>query len=191
MLIWHQLAMAMPLLLAQHGEEGGHGAGPAFDPAYSAFWTIGILGVLTVVLYKFAWPTILSALDEREAKIRESLEAAERASAEAKTVFEEHQRLIKEAREEAQKIVSDGREAGESMKNKLIEDAKAETQSMVERAKKEISLAEQKAVAEVRDAAVNLSLAAAGRIIGKVLDSADHKRIAESAVSEVEQMRNN
>ena len=190
----HVHAANLMLWLAQHMEEHGEeasGGGNPFIPNYASFWTWGIFLILVALMYKFAWPGILKALDERETKIRESLEAAAKAQAESQRIFEEHKRLVLEAREEAQKIVAAGREAGEALKTKLVEDAKAESDAMVARAKKEISMAEEKAVAEVRTAAVNLSLDAAGRIIGRVLDPATHAKLAQECIAEVEKLGRN
>src|SRR5680860_1860167 len=57
------------------------------------------------LLWKFAVGPITSMLDERQDKIRESMEAAERTQAEMKQTLSRNEEILQEARREAQDIV--------------------------------------------------------------------------------------
>src|SRR2546425_10532620 len=46
------------------------------------FWTIVVFGILLALLWRFGWPAILKAGGERERRIQQQLEEAERAPAE-------------------------------------------------------------------------------------------------------------
>ena len=53
---------------------------PQFEPDFFSsliFWEVISFGILLFVLYKYAFPGILSALEEREKKIKDSLDQAE------------------------------------------------------------------------------------------------------------------
>src|SRR5438046_2374467 len=61
------------------------------------FWTIVVFGILLALLWRFGWPAILKAVEERERRIQQQLEEAERARAEAARLLEEHKRTTAEA----------------------------------------------------------------------------------------------
>src|SRR5213076_2379161 len=62
------------------------------------FWTLVVFGILLALLWKLGWPALLKAVEERERRIQQQLEEAERARAEAARLLEEHKRLIAAAR---------------------------------------------------------------------------------------------
>src|SRR5437762_12974159 len=70
------------------------------------FWTIIVFGILLALLWKLGWPALLKAVEERERRIQQQLEEAERARAEAARLLEEHKRLIAAARAEAQELIA-------------------------------------------------------------------------------------
>ncbi|MFQ5726026.1 MAG: aconitase family protein, partial [Salmonella enterica] len=85
---------------------------------------------LMLLLGKFAWPKILAAIEEREAKIRDSLETAERVKAESEKMLQDHKKLIAEAQAEAQDIISQSRDAAKKLHDHLMEDAQAEAEGL-------------------------------------------------------------
>src|SRR6266699_2141472 len=62
------------------------------------FWTLVVFGILLALLWKLGWPALLKAVEERERRIQQQLEEAERARAEAARLLEEHKRLVAAAR---------------------------------------------------------------------------------------------
>src|SRR5947208_2046884 len=70
------------------------------------FWTIVVFGVLLALLWRFGWPAILKTVEDRERRIQQQLEEAERARAEAARLLEEHKRTIASAKAEAQEILA-------------------------------------------------------------------------------------
>ena len=80
------------------------------------FWTVITFLILLFILKKMAWKPILSSLDERENKIKESLEKAEFARTEAEKLIAENKSNLAKAEEDAQKIIAQGREYAEKLK---------------------------------------------------------------------------
>src|SRR5207244_11564867 len=82
---------------------------PQFDTQLFSsllFWEWVSFGVLLFLLYKYAFPGILKALDERGQKIRENIEAAERSRAEAERRMDEYEAKMKAAQKEAEEVVA-------------------------------------------------------------------------------------
>lgn len=144
------------------------------------FWTWVIFIMLFFALKRFAWPAILEAVEKREQKIAAQLAEAERAAGEAAASLEEHRKLLQGAKQEAQELVQQARSVAEKEREGLMAKARAEHDEMLERAKREIAAERDRAVAELRKEAVDLSLAAASRLVQERLTSeADRKIVTE------------
>jgi F-type H+-transporting ATPase subunit b len=86
-------------VLAAGGENGGL---LDVNPGLM-IWTVITFILLLLILKKVAWKPILTALDKREKDIKDSLEKAEIAKAEAQKILEENQANLSRAEEESKK----------------------------------------------------------------------------------------
>src|SRR6266705_3064747 len=127
------------------------------------FWTIIVSGILLALLWKLGWPALLKAVEERERRIQQQLEEAERARAEAARLLEEHKRMVAAAR--------------------------AEAQELLDQARKEIESEKEKAILELRREAVDLSIAAASKLIEANLDSQANRRLVTEYLENLERAR--
>src|SRR5207244_10794987 len=87
------------------------------------FWTIVVFGVLLALLWKFGWPAILKAVEERERRIQQQLEEAERARAEAARLLEEQRRTLAAAKAEAQEMIAKAKTVAEKERGTLLPQA--------------------------------------------------------------------
>ncbi len=149
------------------------------------FWTVVTFLLLLFTLKKLAWSPILGALEERQKRIQEDLERAEKARAESEQLLEEQRQMLQKARQEAQEIIERGRKAAEAARQELLAKSKEEAEQLLEKAKREIELSRDKALEEIRNLAVDLSLAAASKVIRKELDPDEHRRLVEEALQEM------
>jgi F-type H+-transporting ATPase subunit b len=147
------------------------------------FWTWLVFIVLFFVLKRYAWPAILRATEERERKIALQLEEAERLNAEARASLEEHQRLLSGARQEAHRLLQEAKAAAEKERELLLGRTREEQEHVLEHAKQEISAERDRAMAQLRREAVDLSLAAASKLIEARLDDAADRRLVERYLS--------
>src|SRR5690606_2457981 len=140
-------------------------------------WTVIIFLALLAVLTKFAWKPILGALEARERRIQDILDAAARDRAEAERLMQEHQRQLAEARQQAQQITAEGRQAAERIRQAMLARARAEQGERLDRAGQGRERERERAREALRRDAVGLSRAAAAELGGKRLDSGDDRRI--------------
>jgi F-type H+-transporting ATPase subunit b len=157
-----------------------HTAGPLTVDGGLMIWTVFIFLLLLFILKRFAWPAVLGAVEAREKALEQQLAEAERNRAEAAKLLEEHRRLLAEAKGQAHAIVVESRQLAEKERAVLLEKAKQEQEELLARARREITAERDRAVAELRREAVDLSLAAASKLIEKRLDSeTDRKLVLE------------
>jgi F-type H+-transporting ATPase subunit b len=149
-------------------------------------WTLVCFAVVFFVLRKFAFGPIQKVIDERREKIRSSLDEADNARAEAHKLIEEHRALIAQARNDAEEILSEARKVATAQAARAKEETEADRQRRLEETRKQIEAETQKALGQIRSEVADLTLAATAKVTGKVLDSADHKRLVEDALADLD-----
>ena len=143
-------------------------------------WTIFVFLLLLAILKKFAWPAVLGAVEAREKALEEQLAEAERSRAEAAALLAEHKKLVADAKSQAHAVVAEARVLAEKERALALEKTKQEQAELLARARREIADERDRAVADLRREAVDLSLAAAAKLIGERLGSeADRKLVTD------------
>ena len=174
------------VLLAQHGAADAAESPGVFSLNLgTGFWTVVIFLVLLAVLAKFAFPPILGYAEAREKRIQQNLDDAQRAREEAAALIEEHKRQLAEARQEAQQIMAESRQAAERMRQELLERTRSEQEEVVARASQDIERERARAVDSVRREAVDLAIAAAGRILHQRLGGEEDRRLVNEYLDSV------
>ena len=148
-------------------------------------WTIITFMVLFFVLAKFAWKPLLKMLQDREDMIRTSLNDAEKAKVELERLNEESEAIMAKARSEAQTILADGKAAAEKVKEDTVAKAKEQANKIREDAEKQILVEKDKAIADIKQEVVNISLSVAEKLIHKNLSDADNKALIEESLKKV------
>lgn len=176
--------MWLAVLAAAEGEGGGMGP---FQVEFGLiFWTWLVFFALMYLLYKFAWPALVQATEEREKLIANELAASQKAHAEALTALEDGKKFAAESRASAQQLLSDARQTAEKERTGLLERARKEHEELLERARRDIAAEKDKALVALRREAVELSLAAASKLIGERMDSDTDRRLVTEYLDSVE-----
>lgn len=152
-------------------------------------WTILIFLIVLAVLYKAAYPHILGAVEAREARIRELLDAAARDRQEAQAAREEQQRQLDEMRARVQEMMAEGRSSAERLREDLLAQARREQEEMLARTRREIQQEMERSLEQVRADAVDLAIAAASRLVERNLDDAENRRLVREYLAQVDEQR--
>jgi len=172
---------ALLLQEAAHGAAGGaetaHAVTPFSINPGLIIWTLVVFGILLGLLWKFGWPALLKAVEEREARIARQLADAERANAEAARLLEQHQAALSQARAEAQDIVASAKNVAQKEREQLLARTREEQEQLLERARRDIEAEKEKAILALRREAVELSIAAATKLVGSNLDTDANRRL--------------
>jgi F-type H+-transporting ATPase subunit b len=154
-----------------------HASGPLTVEGGLMFWTIVIFLLLLAVLKRFAWPAILGAVEAREQALERQLAEAARDREQAAALLAEHQKLIGDAKSQAHGIIVEARSVAEKDRALAIEKTRQEQEELLARARREIGAERDRAVAELRREAVDISLAAATKLIEKRMDADTDRKI--------------
>ena len=149
-------------------------------------WTIVCFLITLFVLKRYAFGPIQKAIDERRERIRQSLEEADHAREEARKLLEEHKQLIGRAQTDAEEILSEARRVAEANERRMREELESDRQRRLEETRKQIEAETRRALEQIRVEVVDLSMLAASKVTRKSLDDADHRRLIEEAVGELD-----
>jgi len=142
------------------------------------FWTVVTFVILMFVL-------ILTALDQRENSIRESLEKAEKAKEEAEKILLENQEKLAKADEESKKLVHKSREYAEGLKEQMLKESKVQAQKIVNDATLEIERQRETAFEELKSQVAEIAVQAAEKILKENLNKETQKKIADIYINEI------
>ena len=122
------------------------------------FWQTLLFVALVLLLWKYAWKPILSAINDREEGIKNALAAAEEAKKEMQNLTSDNEKLLKEARAERESLLKEARE----IKDKIVTDAKelaqTEGDKLIKQAQATIESEKKAAVAEIKNQVAQLSV---------------------------------
>ena len=161
---------------------------PQFDPRFFSsllFWEFVSFGILLFLLYKFAFPPILEMLEQRERKIKDSLDQAERNRAEAERKLKEYEGKLAAVAQEAEIILNQARERAQRVLEENEQRLQADAERIKAEATREIEQERRRAVQEIRSQTTDFALQVAEKLVGRSLNEADHRRFAEEALQAI------
>lgn len=149
-------------------------------------WTLVSFGITFFVLRRYIFGPVQQAIDARRERIRQALEEADKARAEARGLLEEHRSMMQRARGDAEDILAEARRIAESQRERMRDELEADRQRRIEETTKQIEAETRRALEQIRTEVAELTLEATTKVTGKVLTDEDHRRLIEDAVRELD-----
>ena len=149
------------------------------------FWTTVVFSLLLVVLKKYAWKPILSAVDERNKSIEDALKAADKAKKEMLALNTDNERILTEAKKERDALLKEGREIKDNIIAEAKDKAKIEADKILITAKEQINNEKMKAITELKNQVAEMSIDIAEKILKSELSDKNKQKelIAEALKS--------
>jgi len=150
------------------------------------FWTSIIFIVLLVVLGKFAWKPIITALSEREQSIENALQAAEKAKLEMQELSANNEKMLAEARLERDNMLKEARDAKDAIIAEAKSKASAEAEKLLVAAREAINNEKLAAITELKNQVAGMSIEIAEKIIRHELSNDEkQKSLVNNLLKEV------
>ena len=138
--------------------------------------------ILILAIYKWVLPPINKAMEERQEKIRTSLEAADQARADAEAADAERRAVLEEARHQAREIVAQANRTAEQVRTDAQSRGQSEYERIVGNAEIEVGLARQRAVEEAATRMGEIVMDVVERVIGREVNFEAHRDLIDEAV---------
>ncbi len=140
--------------------------------------------ILVFVLGKWVFPILIKAVDDRQAKIEESVKAAQEAEAKAESAQDDIAKLLKEARAEAKDIVATAKDEANAMIAASEEKAKARADKIVKDAHEQLEKDVIAARKTLHNDTIELVALATEKVVGKTVSESVDKKIIAAAIKE-------
>jgi F-type H+-transporting ATPase subunit b len=148
--------------------------------------TIGLFALLRVLV----WPRIIAGLDERYAKIKGEIDAAEKARREAESAQRKFEEKLRQAQEEATRTIAEAQATARKVADELRAKNDTELADMKARALADIQSAREAAVKELNDHSVALAATMASKILRREVSAGDQSRLVSESLAELSRARN-
>jgi F-type H+-transporting ATPase subunit b len=164
-------------------QEGHAPSGPLVVNGGLVIWTLVVFGLLLFILKKWAFPPMVAAVEAREKALADMVAEAERNRVESARLLAEHERLVAEGRASAHALLMEARGLAEKERAAALEKTRQEQEELLARALRDIAGERDRAVQELRREAVDLSLAAASKLLNQRLDTETDRKIVQEYLS--------
>lgn len=128
---------------------------------------------------KYVWPPITGALEERQKKIAEGLESADRAAKDLALAQERASELLKEAKADSASILDQANKRANQIVEEAKEQAREEGQRMIAGAQAEIEQEVNRAKEQLRAQVASIAVAGAEKILESEVDEKAHQDLTE------------
>lgn len=143
------------------------------------------LAILRLVFYR----PLTALLDARREQIRTNLETSRREREEAERLAQELRSQLAAAQQKAQEIIDQARQLAEREREARLAAAQQEAEQLLQRARATIERERDQAIRSLRAELADLTVRATERVLRRVLDEPEQRRLVEQAVDEVAGVR--
>ncbi len=155
------------------------------------FWSAFIFILFFLLLARFAWKPILSAVKARDEVIKSSLESAAKAREDMLKIQSDNEVVLRKAREEREIILKEARD----IRDKLISEAKGkateEADKLIEKARTGIENEKLKALSDIHEQVATLSVEIASKLLGEQLKpSGEQSKLIDNYLKEIDLKKN-
>ncbi|RKQ70322.1 F0F1 ATP synthase subunit B family protein [Oceanibaculum indicum] len=167
--------------------EGGGAGLPQLDPSTFAtqiFWLAVTFIVLYLLMSRVALPRVRDVLEERERRITDDLEKAQRLKEEAETVLAEYEKALADARASAQALFAEAAEKANAEAAKRQQDMSQKLAKQLEKAESRVQAAKTEALDNIRQVATDVARDAAARLIGGDVGEDDAAKAVTAAMKD-------
>ena len=141
--------------------------------------------IFVVFCMKYVWPPIMEALRERQKKIADGLEAADRASRDLELAQEKASQELREAKQKAAELIEQANKRASQLVEEAKDDARKEGDRLKAQAQAEIEQEQNRAREALRAEISTLAIAGAEKILETSVDAKAHSDMLEKLASEL------
>ena len=149
-------------------------------------WTMIMFLLTLFILKKYVFGPVGEMIEKRSQKIEDDISQAERSRDEAVQMLENYKVQLADARKEADELRDRGRREGERERASIVTAAEGQRERIMADTKQQVDAQSQAALQSVRGDVASIALAAAEKVTRKSLNDADHRRLVEEALQEIE-----
>lgn len=145
--------------------------------------------LLVWFLGKVAWNPLMNMMEQRRVQIETSIAQAKEERQQAEQIKREYQEEMRQARQEAQEVVAKAVKVGEASAAEILAVAHEEAEKIKKSALVDIQRERDRAIADVKVQAADLSILVAEKIIRQKLNLKGQAQLIEQFIQEVGELQ--
>ena len=142
--------------------------------------------ILVWILHRFAYKPLVGMMNARKEQIANDLASAEQSRLEAEQIKADYAAQIAKARQEAQEIVEKAHHQAKLSTAEEVAAARSQIENEKERARQDIVIERDRAMNSLRNEVVSLSVAMAGKVVAKDMNSETNTKLIEDAIRQLD-----
>ena len=142
--------------------------------------------ILVWILHRFAYKPLVGMMNARKEQIANDLASAEKSRLEAEQLKADYAAQIAKARHEAQEIVEKAHHQAKVSTAEEVAAARAQIENEKDRARQDIAIERDRAMNSLRNEVVSLSVAMAGKVVAKEMNSETNTQLIEDAIRQLD-----
>ena len=142
--------------------------------------------ILVWILHRFAYKPLVGMMNARKEQIANDLASAEKSRLEAEQLKADYAAQIAKARHEAQEIVEKAHHQAKLSTAEEVAAARSQIENEKERARQDIAIERDRAMNSLRNEVVSLSVAMAGKVVAKDMNSETNTKLIEDAIRQLD-----
>ena len=174
------------ILLATASEAGEavEPTNPIIPDGSEIFWAATMFAALFLLIRFVLLPPLLKVMDEREKKISEDTEAANKALNDSSQLSSNFEDQLADVKAEAAAIVEQARTEAAAERAQLVSKAESEVAALKQAAQSEVAGERAKALAAVKPEVAKLSVEAASRVLERNVDIENAKPLVNKILTD-------
>ena len=141
--------------------------------------------IVCILLQKFAYKPVLTVLEQRREKIRQSLENADKIKQQLAEAERRHEEILQKANQEAQRMIDDARASAETIASRKQQEAISQAEQIIIKAREATQMEHDRMMAELRGEVGRLVVDTTTKVTGKILTPEDQQRLTEETARQV------
>lgn len=156
--------------------------GLSLDPAVIGFQALNFV-VLLVVLNLILYKPLTKLLADREQKIKEGVENAEKAEISLREAKSLGEGMMKDAKVESQSMMEKARKDGEGLKTSIVTEAQEQAKKIIDNGHQVLAMEKAKTMQELKAQAVSLIIKTAEKVIREKMDAPKDAKMVEDSLN--------
>lgn len=144
--------------------------------------------ILWWVLNKFAFKPVLQVIDDRRTSIEAAFQEVDDAKAEVARMKAEYEGNLARINAEAQAKLQDALDQGKALAEQLKAEAEAQREKLLAKTAEDIQREKDKAIADLRNQAIDISFALATKALQGGLDKSVHDKLVADFVKDLKEL---
>ena len=140
--------------------------------------------VLFLILKKFFFEKVHNFVTSRQLAVKDAFDNADAVNRKADEKLDAYNKRIANIESEGREIVKTAKQKADNRANEIIDEAQRKAEALLAKAKEEIEKEKVKAISDMREQIVLLSLLAAEKIMEKDIEATGHEAYIDKIIEE-------